>query len=136
MEMIWNGRASAVRKDNPDIAFTYNDGILQNTQLCILKNAPNLQTAVRFVDVAVSPDLQANLPTYIDYGPGNPAAYKTGKISAARAAELPERTGKRGQAGPDVRRVVGVRRRHPGEGALAEVHAAISHRRRLVQREA
>jgi len=89
MEMIWNGRASAVRKDNPDIAFTYNDGILQNTQLCILKNAPNLQTAVRFVDVAVSPDLQANLPTYIDYGPGNPAAYKTGKISAARAAELP-----------------------------------------------
>ena len=89
MEMIWNGRASTIAKDNPDIAFTYNDGILQNTQLCILKNAPNLANAVRFVDAAVSPNLQANLPAYIDYGPGNPAAYKTGKISAKRASELP-----------------------------------------------
>ncbi|CAI8886029.1 MULTISPECIES: ABC transporter substrate-binding protein [Burkholderia] len=89
MEMIWNGRASAVAKDNSDIAFTYEDGILQNTQLCILKNAPNLADAVRFVDAAVSPDLQANLPTYIDYGPGNPTAYKIGKISPQRAGELP-----------------------------------------------
>ncbi len=89
MEMIWNGRASAVRKDNPDIDFTFNDGILQNTQLCILKNAPNLANAIRFVNAAESPELQANLPLYIDYGPGNPAAFKTGKISAQRAAELP-----------------------------------------------
>ncbi|WP_414448527.1 ABC transporter substrate-binding protein [Burkholderia sp. 22PA0099] len=89
MEMIWNGRASAVAKDNPDVAFTYDDGILQNTQLCILKNAPNLANAVRFVDAAVSPDLQANLPKYIDYGPGNPAAYQTGKITPQRASELP-----------------------------------------------
>jgi putative spermidine/putrescine transport system substrate-binding protein len=89
MEMIWNGRASAVQKDNPDIAFTYNDGILQNTQLCILKNAPNLPTAIQFVNAAVSPELQANLPLYIDYGPGNPAAFKTGKITAKRASELP-----------------------------------------------
>ena len=89
MEMIWNGRASAVQKDNPDIAFTYNDGILQNTQLCIMKNAPNLPTAIQFVNAAVSPELQANLPLYIDYGPGNPAAFKTGKITAKRASELP-----------------------------------------------
>lgn len=89
MEMIWNGRASAVQKDNPDVALTYNDGILRNTQLCILKNAPNLPTAIQFVNVAVSPELQANLPLYIDYGPGNPAAFKTGKITAKRASELP-----------------------------------------------
>lgn len=89
MEMIWNGRASAVRKDNPDIAFTYSDGLLQDTQLCIVKNAPNMADAVRFVNAALSPDLQANLPLFIDYGPGNPAAFKTGKITAQRAAELP-----------------------------------------------
>jgi putative spermidine/putrescine transport system substrate-binding protein len=89
MTMIWNGRASAVRKDNPDIDFTFNDGILQNTQLCVLKNAPNLADAIKFVNAAVSPDLQANLPLYIDYGPGNPAAFKTGKIDAKRASELP-----------------------------------------------
>ncbi|MEQ7917597.1 ABC transporter substrate-binding protein [Xanthomonas sp. WHRI 1810A] len=89
MLMIWNGRASAVRKDNKDIDFTYNDGLLQNTQLCILKNAPNYATAVKFVNEAVSPDLQANLPLYIDYGPGNPAAFDTGKLTAERARELP-----------------------------------------------
>lgn len=89
MLMIWNGRASAVRKDNKDIDFTYNDGLLQNTQLCILKNAPNYATAVKFVNEAVSPDLQANLPLYIDYGPGNPAAFDTGKLTAERAKELP-----------------------------------------------
>lgn len=89
MEMIWNGRASAVRKDNPNIDFTFNDGLLQDTQLCIVKNAPNLQDAIKFVNVALSPQLQANLPLYIDYGPGNPAAFKTGKITPQRAAELP-----------------------------------------------
>jgi putative spermidine/putrescine transport system substrate-binding protein len=89
MLMIWNGRVGAVKKDNADVGFTYNDGILQNTQLCILKNAPNHATAVKFVDTAVSPDLQADLPKYIDYGPGNPAAFATGKLSAERARELP-----------------------------------------------
>ena len=89
MTMIWNGRASAVRKDDPDVDFTFNDGILQNTQLCVLKNAPNLPDAIKFINAAVSPELQANLPLYIDYGPGNPAAFKTGKITAKRASELP-----------------------------------------------
>jgi putative spermidine/putrescine transport system substrate-binding protein len=89
MLMIWNGRVGAVKKDNPDVDFTYNDGILQNTQLCILKNAPNLATAVKFVDTAVSPALQADLPKYIDYGPGNPAAFDTGKLNAERSKELP-----------------------------------------------
>ncbi|WP_118182702.1 ABC transporter substrate-binding protein [Paraburkholderia phosphatilytica] len=89
MEMIWNGRASTVAKDNPDIAFTYNDGLLQDTQLCMVKNAPNMADAYRFMNAALSPDLQANLPLYIDYGPGNPAAFKTGKITPQRAAQLP-----------------------------------------------
>jgi putative spermidine/putrescine transport system substrate-binding protein len=89
MLMIWNGRASAVRKDKPEVEFTYNDGLLQNTQLCVLKNAPNYTTALQFINEAMSPDLQANLPLHIDYGPGNPAAFSTGKISAERAKELP-----------------------------------------------
>ena len=76
-------------KDDPDVGFTFNDGILQNTQLCVLKNAPNLSDAMRFMNAALSPELQANLPLYIDYGPGNPAAFKTGKITDKRAAELP-----------------------------------------------
>ncbi|PVE25637.1 ABC transporter substrate-binding protein [Microvirga sp. KLBC 81] len=89
MEMAWNGRVSAVAKEGADVGFTYNQGLLQHTSLCILKNAPNLETAVRFVNEAISPEFQANLPLEIDYGPGNPEAFKTGKIPTERAAELP-----------------------------------------------
>ena len=89
MEMAWNGRVTAVAKEGAPIGYTFNEGFLQNTSLCILKGAPNLDTAVKFVNAAISPEIQANLPTYIDYGPGNPEAYATGKISAERAAELP-----------------------------------------------
>lgn len=89
MIMMWNGRVSAIAKEGADVAYTYDDGILQSTQLCILKNSPNLKTAVKFVNAAIAPEYQANLPLQIDYGPGNPAAFGTGKISAERAAQLP-----------------------------------------------
>jgi putative spermidine/putrescine transport system substrate-binding protein len=89
MIMTWNGRVSALQKEGTKVAYTYDDGILQNTHLCILKNAPNLKTAMTFINAAIAPEIQANLPLQIDYGPGNPAAYATGKIPAARAAELP-----------------------------------------------
>ncbi|MFL9925392.1 ABC transporter substrate-binding protein [Herbaspirillum lusitanum] len=93
MIMIWNGRASALAKDGANVTYTYNDGILQNTQLCILKNSPNLKAATTFINAAIGPDVQANLPLQIDYGPGNPAAFETGKISNLRAAQLPSAPG-------------------------------------------
>ncbi|WP_371348014.1 ABC transporter substrate-binding protein [Ancylobacter sp. IITR112] len=89
MEMAWNGRVTAVIKEGAPVGYTFNQGFLQETSLCILKGAPNLATAYAFVNAAISPDIQANFPAYIDYGPGNPAAYKTGKISPERAAQMP-----------------------------------------------
>ncbi|AWB22020.1 ABC transporter substrate-binding protein [Methylobacterium currus] len=89
MEMIWNGRAAAVIEAGADADYTFNQGVLQNTSLCILKNAPNLATAVKFVNQAIDPKLQANLPLNIPYGPGNPAAFDTGIIPASLAAKLP-----------------------------------------------
>lgn len=89
MEMAWNGRVTAVIKEGAPIGYTFNQGFLQETSLCILKGAPNLGTAYKFLNAAISPDIQANFPAYIDYGPGNPAAYKTGKISPERAAQMP-----------------------------------------------
>lgn len=89
MEMAWNGRVSAVAKDGAPVGFTYQQGFLQFTSLCVLKGAPNLDTAVKFINAAMTPEIQANFPAYIDYGPGNPAAYATGKISPERAAEMP-----------------------------------------------
>jgi putative spermidine/putrescine transport system substrate-binding protein len=89
MVMAWNGRVSALIKEGAKVAYTYNQGILQSTSLCILKGAPNVATAIRFVNEAVDPVLQANLPLHIDYGPANPKAFDTGVISKARVEELP-----------------------------------------------
>lgn len=89
MEMAWNGRVSAVAKEGAPVGFTYQQGFLQYTSLCILKGAPNLATAIKFVNAAMTPEIQANFPAYIDYGPGNPAAFATGKISPERAAQMP-----------------------------------------------
>ena len=89
MVMAWNGRVSALTKEGAKVAYTYNQGILQSTSLCILKGAPNLATAVRFLNEAVDPVLQANLPLHIDYGPANPKAFDTGVISPERTAQLP-----------------------------------------------
>jgi putative spermidine/putrescine transport system substrate-binding protein len=89
MVMAWNGRVSALTKEGAKVAFTYNQGVLQSTSLCILKDAPNLATAVRFLNEAVDPIHQANLPLHIDYGPANPKAFDTGVIKAERAAQLP-----------------------------------------------
>jgi putative spermidine/putrescine transport system substrate-binding protein len=89
MVMAWNGRVSALTNEGAKVGFTFNQGILQSTSLCILKGAPNLPTATRFLNEAVDPVHQANLPLNIDYGPANPKAFDTGVISAARAAQLP-----------------------------------------------
>ncbi|MDQ7774701.1 MAG: ABC transporter substrate-binding protein [Paracoccus aminovorans] len=89
MVMAWNGRVSAVKAEGAPVDFTYNQGLLQYTSLCILKGAPNAEAAVKFVDAALDPEIQANFPAYIDYGPANPKAYDTGKISPERAAEMP-----------------------------------------------
>jgi putative spermidine/putrescine transport system substrate-binding protein len=89
MIMAWNGRVSAVKAEGGRVAFTYNQGILQNTSLCVLRNAPNLKTAMAFLNEAIAPANQAGLPLQIDYGPGNPKAFDTGRISPERAGELP-----------------------------------------------
>ena len=89
MVMAWNGRVSALTKEGAKVAYTYNEGILQSTSLCILKGAPNLATAMKFLNEAVDPVLQANLPLHIDYGPANPKAFDTKVIPAERVGQLP-----------------------------------------------
>ena len=44
---------------------------------------------VRFLNEAVDPVNQANLPLHIDYGPANPKAFDTGVIKPERAVQLP-----------------------------------------------
>jgi putative spermidine/putrescine transport system substrate-binding protein len=88
MVAIWNGRAGAVIKDGAKAAITYNQGIFNADCLVIPKGAKNVALAEKAIALMVSPDLQANIPEYIDYGPTNAKAFDTGKISAAEAAKI------------------------------------------------
>ncbi len=89
MVMAWNGRVSALASEGAKVAYTYNQGILQSTSLCVLKGAPNRATAISFLNEALDPVHQANLPLHIDYGPANPKAFDTGVIKPERVVQLP-----------------------------------------------
>jgi putative spermidine/putrescine transport system substrate-binding protein len=89
MVMAWNGRISALTKEGAKVAYTYNQGVLQTTSVCVLKGSPNLATVHKFFNEAYDPEIQANFPLQIDYGPGNPKAFDTGRIPVARVKELP-----------------------------------------------
>jgi putative spermidine/putrescine transport system substrate-binding protein len=82
---IWNGRAGAAIKDGAKAAITYNQGILNADCLVIPKGAKNADLAQKVIALMVSPDLQADVPTYINYGPINEKAFATGKITPQQA---------------------------------------------------
>lgn len=85
---ILDGRADAAIKDGADLAFTYNSGIIDAGCFGIVKGAPNKQAAMRVLNEFISAEFQANIPNTFFYGPINPKAYQTGKISPALAASL------------------------------------------------
>jgi putative spermidine/putrescine transport system substrate-binding protein len=89
MIAIWNGRLTGAMKANPDIAYTFNEGIYQNTCLVIPKGSKNKEAALKVINEMLSPDLQADIPKYIAYGPANPKAYELGKISDDVKKTLP-----------------------------------------------
>ncbi|MCC7275685.1 MAG: ABC transporter substrate-binding protein [Alphaproteobacteria bacterium] len=89
MIMAWNGRVGAVMKDGAKVDYHYNQAVLENTSLCVLKGTPNRVASMKFLNEAIAPRNQAALPLLIDYGPVNLKAYDTGIIPAARAAQLP-----------------------------------------------
>ena len=84
----WNGRVSAAQSQGAKVDFTFNQGILIADCLVIPRGAPNKDLAMKALAAAVSADIEANLPAYIDYGPANAKAYDTGKITPEVAARL------------------------------------------------
>lgn len=88
MVAIWNGRASAVIKDGAKATTTYNQGILNADCLVIPKGAKNKDLAQKVIALMVSPELQADIPTYIDYGPITAKAFDTGKITPEMAERV------------------------------------------------
>jgi putative spermidine/putrescine transport system substrate-binding protein len=88
MVAIWNGRAGAAIKDGAKAAITYNQGLFNADCLVIPKGTKDVALAQKAIALMVSPDLQANIPAYIDYGPINAKAFDTGKITPEAAAKI------------------------------------------------
>jgi putative spermidine/putrescine transport system substrate-binding protein len=89
MSTIWNGRMDAAMADGAEGDYTYNGGVASLDCLAIPKGSENVDAAMKVLAAMVSPDLQANIPTYINYGPTNSAAFTLGKISDEMAARSP-----------------------------------------------
>lgn len=89
MMPFWNGRVSKVIEDGAPVGYTYNQGIMALDCTVVPRGAPNKELAMKVLNRLLSPEIQANIPQYINYGPVNVKAFDTGKISAELAANLP-----------------------------------------------
>jgi putative spermidine/putrescine transport system substrate-binding protein len=85
----WNGRFDTAAADGAQVAYSFNQALLDYDCFAIPKGAPNKDTAMAFLAEISKAEYQDDLPKYITYGPTNKAAYDTGEIDAATAAMLP-----------------------------------------------
>ncbi|WFP75707.1 ABC transporter substrate-binding protein [Mesorhizobium sp. WSM4906] len=88
MASIWNGRAGTLRKEGAPVSFSFDQGVLTADCLVIPKGSKNKDLAMKALAKFVSPELQANLPLYVDNGPANEKAFETGKIPQERIKDI------------------------------------------------
>ena len=87
MLSIWIARIDAAIKEGAPYAYDYNQALLDVECLVVPKGAKNPELAMKAIALFISPDLQANLPQYVNYGPVNQKAFETGKITPEQAAK-------------------------------------------------
>lgn len=73
---IWNGRIQDLIDKGAPLAIEWNQAKRQLQFWSIVKGAPNRENAMRFIDFALQPKVQAALTRYIAYGPTNVQAFK------------------------------------------------------------
>ncbi|MER9653401.1 ABC transporter substrate-binding protein [Mesorhizobium sp. M0152] len=88
MASIWNGRAGTLKKEGAPVSFSFDQGVLTADCMIIPKGAKNKDAAMKALAMFVSPQLQANLPLYVDNGPVNEKAFETGKIPQERIKDI------------------------------------------------
>ncbi|QND67554.1 ABC transporter substrate-binding protein [Mesorhizobium loti] len=88
MASIWNGRAGTLKKEGAPVSFSFDQGVLTADCMVIPKGAKNKEAAMKALAMFVSPQLQANLPLYVDNGPVNEKAFETGKIPQDRIKDI------------------------------------------------
>jgi len=87
MATAWNGRFGNAIKDGAPIEIVWNQQVLQWDSLVMVKGTPNKDVGMDFIRWSVLPEVQANWPKYINYGPVNEKSYAL--IEPAVAAQLP-----------------------------------------------
>lgn len=71
---IWNGRAQTLVDAGAPVAIEWNQARRQIQFWCVMKDAPNRDLAMKFIDFAMQPKPQADCTRYIAYGPTNKIA--------------------------------------------------------------
>lgn len=85
----WNGRFDVVKKDGANVAYTFNQALLDYDCYAIAKGAPNKDLAMKFLAEMSKPQYQAEFTKYITYGPTDKRAYDLGTIEPGYAKQLP-----------------------------------------------
>ena len=85
----WNGRFDVAKKDGANVAYTFNQALLDYDCYAVAKGAPHRDLAMKFLAEISKPQYQAEFTKYITYGPTNKKAYDLGTIDAAYAKQLP-----------------------------------------------
>jgi putative spermidine/putrescine transport system substrate-binding protein len=81
MLSIWVARIDAAIKEGAPYDFTYEQGVVDIECLVIPKGSKKKDLAMKVINDFLKPELQADLPKYVPYGPVNQKAYETGKIT-------------------------------------------------------
>jgi putative spermidine/putrescine transport system substrate-binding protein len=84
---IANGRIQPMIDEGGDYAFEWNQHMKVPSGYAIMQGARNLENAYRFIDYAMSPEVQAKFATLIPYGPTNRNSFSS--IPEAIASKLP-----------------------------------------------
>jgi putative spermidine/putrescine transport system substrate-binding protein len=84
---IWNGRIQIPIEAGAPLAIEWNEAMLQQQIYCIVKGAPNLDNAYKYIDFALQAERQAEFAKFIPYGPSNEKAYTL--LSNELKAKLP-----------------------------------------------
>jgi putative spermidine/putrescine transport system substrate-binding protein len=84
---IANGRIQPMIDEGGDFAIEWNQHMKMPSAYAILKGAANMDNAMRFIDFALSPEVQARFAAEIPYGPTNRKAFEL--MPEAVAAKLP-----------------------------------------------
>lgn len=87
MMQMWNGRATDLERKGAPIHQVWNDGIITISGIQVTKGAPNLEGAMKLVEIFGRPKPQADWAKSMTYGPVNPKAFE--HIDEETAQRLP-----------------------------------------------